>query len=299
MRFEVREDAGVQQVDAGGARLVGQVDEAHPVDERFGDVFEDAGHQVGVGVDDDDGVRVPASGLLPHLVRDEVVHEGGLAHAGAGDVEVVAAEQVLGEADLPLRSCGGVSHQRAAPGAPGRGAERPCAGALHQGRLVAGSGRVPQGGDLADSQDAPLAEQAGACRVERLGIGNDGPHAAHLEAGARGVVVVAIGGGHGAEKLPGPLLPSVGWHDDDLELGVEGDAGDLLAYQVGSSTRLRAFFQRCHAQPPTARPRAMPVPRSAAFHISPSCTHRYPLRAARAPMPRTAIVMPSICRGLV
>ena len=31
----------------------------------------------------------------------------------------------------------------------------------------------------------------------------------------------------------------------------------------GSSTRLRAFFQRCHAQPPTASPRAVPIPRSA------------------------------------
>ena len=79
----VREDAGVQQVDAGGAGLVRHVDEAHAVYERLRDVFEDAGHEVGVGVDDDDGVRVPALGLLPQLVGDEVVHQRGLAHVRA------------------------------------------------------------------------------------------------------------------------------------------------------------------------------------------------------------------------
>ena len=134
----------------GGAGLVRQVDEAHAVDERLRDVFEDAGHQVGVGVYDHDGVRVPALGLLPHLVRDKMVHEGGLAHAGAGDVEVVTPEQVFGEADLPLGSCGGVSHQRAAPDALCRGAERPRAGPLHQGRLIprlrtGARGRRPRG----------------------------------------------------------------------------------------------------------------------------------------------------------
>ena len=106
----VGEDAGVQQVDAGGAGLVGQVDEPHPVDERLRDVLHQSGNQVGVGVYDHNGVRVSAFGLLPQLVCDEVVHQGGLAHAGAGHVEVVAAQQVLGEADLPLGSCGGVAH---------------------------------------------------------------------------------------------------------------------------------------------------------------------------------------------
>ena len=144
-----------------------------------------------------------------------------------------------------------------------------------RGRLVARSRRVPQGGDLADSQDAPLAEQAGACRVERLGIGNDGPHAAHLEAGARGVVVVAIGGDHGAEKLPGPLLPGVGGHDgDDLELGVEGDAGDLLAYQDGVLDAAAGLLPAVPCPAADRQARAVPVPRSAAFHISPSCTQR-------------------------
>ena len=230
----VREDAGVQQVDAGGAGLVRQVDQPHAVDERLRDVFEDAGNQVGVGVYDHDGVRVPALGLLPQLVRDEVVHEGGLAHAGAGDVEVVTPEQVLGEADLPLGSCGGVSHQRAAPDALGRGAERPRAGPLHQGRLISGAGRVPEAGDLADAQHAAPAEQPGACRVEHLRVGKDGPDLAHLEASACGVVEVAVGGGDLPKKLPGALLPRPGGHDgDDLKLGVEGDAGDLLPYQDG------------------------------------------------------------------
>ena len=139
----VGEDAGVEQVDAGGAGLVGQVDEAHPAGEGLGDVFEDSGHEVGVGIDDDDGVAVPARRLLRHLVRDDVVHERGLAHAGAGDVEVVTAEQVFGEADLPPRPCGGVAHESAAPGPLRRWAERPCAGPLHQRRLVSRSWWVP------------------------------------------------------------------------------------------------------------------------------------------------------------
>ena len=42
------------------------------------------------------------------------------------------------------------------------------AGALHQGRLVSRSGRVPQGRRLADSQDAAPPEQARACRVHHL-----------------------------------------------------------------------------------------------------------------------------------
>ena len=118
------------------------------------------------------------------------------------------------------------------PLAEGLSARR--AGPLHQGRLVAGAGRVPQGGDLAHPQDAAFAEQAGARRVERLRIGHGGAHAAHLETGARGVVVVTVGGSHRTEKLPGPWLPGVGGQDgDDLELGVEGDAGDLLLYQDG------------------------------------------------------------------
>ena len=230
----VGEDAGVQQVDAGGAGLVRQVDELHAVDEGLGDVFEDACDQVGVGVYDDDGVGVPARRLLLQLVRDEVVHEGGLAHAGAGDVEVVAAQQVFGEADLPLRSRGRVSHQRAAPDALRRWAERPRAGPLHQGRLVARARRVPEAGDLADSQDAAPAEQAGACRVERVRVWRYGPDPADLESRPGGVVVVAVCGGHRAEKLTGPLRPRLGGQDGHhLKLGVEGDAGDLLPYQDG------------------------------------------------------------------
>ena len=234
MRSRSAKDAGVQQVDAGGAGLVGQVDEPHPVDEGRGHVFEDAGRQVGVGVDDDDGVRVPALGLLPQLVGDEVVHERGLAHARPRDIEVMTPEQIVGEADLPLRARGGVPHQRAAPDPLGGRAERPCAGPLHQGRLVAGAGRMPQAGDLADAQHTALSEQAGACRVQHLRVGHDGPDFADLEARPGGVVVVPVGGGDRAEKLPRPLRHRVRGQDRrHLKLGVEGDAGDLLAYQDG------------------------------------------------------------------
>ena len=118
-------------------------------------------HQVGVGIDDDDGVAVPARRLLPELVGDDVVHQGALAHAGAGDVEVVAAQQVAGEADGTGLARGGVADARAALDACGatgvsarepdrstRGVSSPC------------SGRMPEGGHLADAQDAAPAEEA-------------------------------------------------------------------------------------------------------------------------------------------
>ena len=214
-------------------------------------MFEDACDQVGVGVYDDDGVRVPARRLLLQLVRDEVVHEGGLAHPGAGDVEVVTPQQVVGESDLPLRSCGGVSHQGPSPDALGRGAERPRAGPLHQGRLVARARRVPEAGDLADAQDAAPPEQAGACRVEHVRVWGNGPDPADLESRPGGVVVVAVCGGHRAEKLTGPLRPRLGGQDGHhLKLGVEGDAGDLLPYQDGVLDALAGLL------PPPPRPAA-------------------------------------------
>ena len=158
----VGEDAGVEQVDAGSAPVVRKVDETHPAGYLFGDVLQQAAHEVCVGVDDDDGVSVPALGLLAHLVRHQVVHEGGLAHSGAGDVEVVAVEQVVGEPDGPGLARRGVSHESSSLHASRRRQEDPCAGALHEGRLVPRSGRVPQGGGLTDSQDAPAPEQTGA-----------------------------------------------------------------------------------------------------------------------------------------
>ena len=121
----VGEDAGVQQVDAGKAPLIGQVDEPHAVDEALGHLGQDAADQIGVGVHHDDGVVVVPRRLFPELVGDDVAHQGGLAHLGAGHVEVVAAQQVLGEVDLPGRAGGGLAHQGAAAGAPGGGQQRP------------------------------------------------------------------------------------------------------------------------------------------------------------------------------
>ena len=74
-----------------------------------------------MGVDDDDGVAVPARRLLPHLVDNDVMHEGGLAHAGAGDVEVVAVEQVVGEAYLAGLARRRVPHERSPFTPPGDG----------------------------------------------------------------------------------------------------------------------------------------------------------------------------------
>ncbi len=107
--------------------------------------------------------------------------------------------------------------------------ERSGARALHQGRLIACSGRVPQAGDLLDAQDAAPAEQAGACRVQHLRVGRGWPDFADLEARPGGVVEVAVGGGHRPQELTGPLGPRPGGqYGGDLNLGVEGDAGHLL-----------------------------------------------------------------------
>ena len=68
--------------------------------------------------------------------------------------------------------------------------------------------------------------------MRRLRVGHGGPDFAGLEPRPGRVVEVAVGGGDLPEKLPGALRPRPGGHDgDDLELGVEGDAGDLLPYQ--------------------------------------------------------------------
>ena len=268
----VGEDAGVQQVDAGRSPVVGQVDEPHPAGDGLRHLLQQARHQVGVGVHHDDGVVVPARRLLPELVGHDVLHQRGLAHAGAGHVEVMAAQQVLGEVDLPGSSGGGLSHRRAAPHAAGRGQQRPGAGTLHQGRLVPLAGRVPQGGRLADPQDAALAEQPrpGGMEVVR---GQRRPHAAYLEPGAGGVVVVAVGGGHRLQDFPGPLLPHAAGQDgDDLELALEGDAAHLLLDDQRVVDPAPGLLPAPPAQP--ARPRAEPAPSSDALRISPSWTHR-------------------------
>ena len=118
-----------------------------------------SGHQVGVGVHHDDGVVVPTGGLLPELVGHDVVHQGGLAHARAGHVEVVAPEQVVGEVDLPGRSAGGVADGGARSDTPGLGRQGSGAGPLHQRSLVALTWRVPQGRRLAHTQHTAPAKE--------------------------------------------------------------------------------------------------------------------------------------------
>ena len=234
----VGEDAGIEEVDSRRSPVVGQVDEPHLVYERLRHLPEQAAHQVCVGVDDDDGVRVPARRLFRHLVGDDVVHEGGLAHAGPCHVEVVPPQQVVGEVDEPGLARRGLSHRRASPDASGRGHQHPGPGPLHQGRLVPGPRRVPQGRRLPNAQDAALAEQSGACRVHRRGVGYDGSDPARSEPRPGGVVVVAVGRRHRLQQFlrpPPPLLLVVrrGHDHRDLYLGVEGDAGHLLLDEQG------------------------------------------------------------------
>ena len=60
----VGEDAGVEEIDAGSAPPVGQIDEPYLACEGLRHVPKQVAHQVGVGIDDDDGVAVPARRLL-------------------------------------------------------------------------------------------------------------------------------------------------------------------------------------------------------------------------------------------
>ena len=70
--------------------------------------------------------------------------------------------------------------------------------------------------------------------MEHLGVGHGGPHPAHVEARARGVVIVAVGGGHRLQQLIRPVGPGAPGQDRrHLNLGVEGDAGDLLLDEDG------------------------------------------------------------------
>ena len=167
------------------------------------------------------------------LVGDDVVHQGGLAHAGAGHVEVVTAQQVLGEANLPGLPAGGVAHQGALGGAADRGQQGPGAGAFHQRSLVPLAGRVPQGRRLSHPQDAALAEQTRSGGVQTV-RGNQWLYVANLELGPGGMIEVAVGGGHPFQQFLGPLETAPFRQDGHhLQLGFEGDAGDLLPYQDG------------------------------------------------------------------
>ena len=232
------------------------------VDEGVGDVLQEAAHQVGVGIDDDYGVPVPALGLLPHLVDDDVVHQGGLAHGGAGDVGVVPAQQVIGEVDLPGRAGRGVADMGAAPDAARRG----------QQRLRAWLPAVPQAGRLADSHHPALAEESRAGQVQDRRVGDDWPHLAHIEARSGGVVVVAVG--RRRQQLIRPLGPRVRWQDRrHLKLGVEGDAGDLLFDEERVINALAGLLPPL-PQPTSARAAAMHMPISTAFQVSLACTHR-------------------------
>ena len=97
-------------------------------------------------------------------------------------------------------SGGGLPHVRSAPDSPRRGEQHPGPRPLHQGRLVPGPGRVPQGGDLAHPQDAALAEESRTCGVQVV-RGQGGPGRARLQAGSGGVVVVAVGHSHRVQQL--------------------------------------------------------------------------------------------------
>ena len=136
-------------------------------------------------------------------------------------------QEVGGEVDGPGVGRGRVADVGAAPDAPGGGQQDPGAGALDEGRLVPRSRRMPERSRFAHAEDAAAAEEPWGGRVQVGGVGERGPHLAHSEARARGVVVVAVGGGHRIEQCPRPLAAFLrlqgGQDGGHLDLRVEGN----------------------------------------------------------------------------
>ena len=144
-------------------------------------------------------------------------------------------QQVVGEVHGPGVARGRVAYVGAAAHTAGGGQQHAGAGALHERRLVARARWMPEGGRLAHADHAAAPEQAGGGGVHRRGRGEHGAQAARAEARAGGVVVVAVGRRHRLQQLLRALAAVSRLRrredGDDLDLGVEGDARDLLLDQ--------------------------------------------------------------------
>ena len=127
-----------------------------------------------MGVDDDDGVAVASRCLLPQLVGDEVAHEGGLAHARARHVEVVAAQEVVGKADRPGRGGGGVAHVGAAPVLPAEGRSTFAPERSTRGVSSAAPGGCQREATSRTPRTLRLAEEAGGAGSNSDGAGVTG-----------------------------------------------------------------------------------------------------------------------------
>ena len=123
---------------------------------------------------------------------DDVLHEGGLAHAGACHVEVVPSEQVVGEADAAGWVGGRVADMRADGEFAAGGGEHAGTRPFDGRRLVTSRGGMPECGDLPDAEDSAPAEEAGSRGGEFDGL-RLGPDFASDEPSAGGIVVVPIG----------------------------------------------------------------------------------------------------------
>ena len=108
-------------------------------------------------VDHDDRVAVAPAGLLAELVPDDVAHQGRLAHPRAGHVEVVAAQQVVGEVD---RFAVGPYGGRPDVGAAGQLAVAAAAALLGAGAGRRAASRPP---DRADARARPPRARRARC----------------------------------------------------------------------------------------------------------------------------------------
>ena len=229
----VGEQLGVQEVDAGDPLVVGKVYQVHLLHQLPGDQGQQRADQVAVGVDDHDGVGVLTLGLATHLVGEDVLHQGGLSHAGLGDVEVVLAKQVVGEEDLPvLAVAGGLADGRALPYSPGEGRQQPGPRPLHEWHLLLAHGEVPQRGYLPGVQDAPPLPGPASGQGHGV-VRHTVRFCVFFESVAGGQVVVVVSRGDAAQHALGPVSSRIPGHDGgDPELRQVGGTRDLLLHQA-------------------------------------------------------------------
>ena len=130
-------------------------------------------HQVGVGIDDDDGVVVLARGLAPQLVVDDVLDQGGLAGAGTAQDDAVLPYGGLGQADgaVPGHADQWAGVLIAGAEIAQEGDQRAGGDALHGRHFAHAQGQVPDRGGLPCREDGA----AGPLRVEPV----ENPPAAH------------------------------------------------------------------------------------------------------------------------
>ena len=141
---------GIDQIDTGNPVHSAEVQQPYLVGDLRGNQLHDLVHQVGMGVDDDDGPVVLALRLAPQLVIDDVLDQRGLPHAGPSQDHRMLPYGGLGQTYI---TGAGLADQRAGVHVAGaeiaqEGDESAGGDALHGSHLTHPQGQVPDGSGL-------------------------------------------------------------------------------------------------------------------------------------------------------